>query len=330
MTEAIVVQLLTLDTRDANDRFPKILTTVPGDFVKFAETNMQNRLLRLFSEDVRDINNRIGDIRAKIAHFQSNELSQMLTKMVASIPKPERVVNAYVHLSALKDYKGDMPKVTMQSSLMMVRQQTMFIFIILSLLTPLLQLPSLLMDIGGNNSNTNTNVDPDVQKAIENQHIQQVNNYHYFQETFTILVGLTTLGFSIYYIMDLKKKLPLMREELIQKELDRVKNMTKQEMQKIFADASREWLNNINNWLSENQENFYAEVDRVAIEFNRQKTVTNAGLEKDYQAAIADYNNQNQVYTGSERLLQSILNDQLNAISQLEVRINNYSNNLRN
>lgn len=315
--EALTAQLNSVETRDGNDRFPKLVTSIPKEYIDFFEKNILNVFKKIFNEDKVEVTKRLAEFKSLQAASQSHIPPAILDKIsidYGSFPNPEKITGAYINLYNSKNYSGEMPKMTIQSYLMQVRQQTFFIIMILSLINPLLQLPLVLF------SSHYNPVEGDSPDMIAEKYKNR-ESYSNFTTELTLLFGLATIGLSVYYIIDLKKKIPLMKEELMGKELERVRNNVKQEGLKIFADGSREWLNSINLWLTENLESINLEIDKTITDYNKDRNKRNANLEREHQVALNAYNAKNQIFSTSERLINALIVDQHNSILSLESRI---------
>jgi hypothetical protein len=317
---SIVSQLKSLDVKESNDRYPKMLTSIPAQYIDFAERNLRNLLEKSFREDHMEIDKKLARIKSKLDASQL-PVSPMPLNKNDSFPNAGKIIDAFVNLTYSKTYSGEIPKMTIQTYLMQVRQQTIFIFIIMSLINPLLQAPKLFFRSYFTFDPKNDTPDLQAIKVIRTQ------NYDDFLIWFSVIIGLATVGLSIYYLIELRKKIPLMKEEMMSKELEKVKTGARSEGARILSDASREWQNSINTWLNESLEGTNIEIDKTVTENNKNRAEDNAQAEKNYQVAVNDYNTRNQKYLNAEKLMAGIINEHYNLISSLETKVNFYLTN---
>jgi len=317
VNESIVSQLKSLDIKDSNDRYPKMLTSIPAQYIDFSERNLRNLLEKSFREDQAEIDKKLVAIKSKLNASQLPVSSELLSNSDL-FPNAGKIIDAFVNLNYSKTYSGEIPKMTIQTYLMQVRQQTIFIFIIMSLINPLLQAPKLFFRSYFTFDPKNDPVDFQALKT------NRMQNYDDFLIWFSVLIGLATVGLSIYYLIELRKKIPLMKEEMMSKELEKVKTGARPEGARILSDASREWQNSINTWLNESLDGINIEIDKTVTENNRNRAEDNAKAEKTYQAAVNDYNTRNQKYLNAEKLMAGIINEHYNLISSLETKVNFY------
>lgn len=66
----------------------------------------------------------------------------------------------------------------------------------------------------------------------------------------------------VYGIYDLRRRIPLKREEEFQRELLKAKETLLQESKKMFSDSSRDWTGNISNWIKDTAQNINNQIDR--------------------------------------------------------------------
>jgi hypothetical protein len=298
--ERMTARLLTIDTKDSLDtRFPRIITSIDADYIATFENSVASYLKKEFSQDQEQIQD---GIRALLNSSFPGENGQdeLLSKYISPtqpFPEKEKLIASYSKLG--KDYQGEMPKSNFQTYLMQIRQQTFFIFIIVALLSPLFSLPVLFFK------------NPDYQK-MEN-----------IRSTINLVVGLISIGFTVYLVFDIRKKTPLIKQEQFTKELERMRREVRVDGNRLFTDAIRDWLMQINTWFMEFSENLNVQMESLMnLSANHKRTEIDA-LENRSASLLQDINDKNKAQGDIERSILSLITEYNSNIGNYENRVSN-------
>jgi hypothetical protein len=89
-------------------------------------------------------------------------------------------------------------------------------------------------------------------------------------------VKASTAGISlimiIYGIYDLRRRIPKKRVEEFERELGKAKDILQQESKRMFNDSSRDWINNISNWIRDTTQNINLQIERNMRDQQGQKS----------------------------------------------------------
>jgi len=284
--EIMIEKLQVLDTRNSLDnRFPKVHTSVPNTFIESVVRTIKVMLLEEFNKDKSLINEKLA------------LMEEFITAggvIITELPDPMKITESYVDFE--KKYEGEMPKNNFQSYLMQIRQQTFFIFIILALLNPVIRLPMLLIN--------------DTALGIK------ITNW------ISYATGLVSLAFAIYFTIDLKKKIPLIKAEQLNRELEKVRRELRQDCNRIFIDISREWLNQLNSRLTENVERMMQQIDNAVARSGLERKKLLDELERDYNTIAQEVAEKSRLNTDSERLLVALIGEYSNNIIAFDNKVN--------
>ncbi|HET6253341.1 MAG TPA: hypothetical protein VFE32_04680 [Puia sp.] len=306
LVDQCVAQLDRLDEKDSNDRIPKKLTAIPPDFIQYMQSQIAGELRKEFTADLAEMAAKTRELKRQMLNALKIDpaiirSSDPMSTAPASAPDIDPIIQSYVDMNRL--YQGEIPKVTFQTYLMQVRQQTFFVFMLLTLVSPLLTAPSIIW------------------KDYFDNHDDTKRSFQGYITDFTCLMGLFSLGLAIYYFVDLKKKIPLMKEEIYTKELTKARNTLTSEGKRIFNEATRDWLNGLSNWLNEINEGLSARLDDMVTEYNKARRTRFEQAEKEYQSALQEYNQCKQRNDNTERILSGLVMDYQNTTTQIENKI---------
>jgi hypothetical protein len=306
LVDQCVDQLDRLEEKDSNDRFPKKLTAIPDDFIHYMESRIGKELEKEFSADLADMSAKIREIRQHaLTLLQTDPLqtggSGNMPAGLTSTPDIDATIQSYVNMT--RPYQGEIPKVTFQTYLMQVRQQTFFVFMLLTLVSPIMTAPFIIW------------------KDYFDQHHDTKDTLQGYITDFTTLMGLLSLGLAIYYFADLKKKIPLMKAEAFQKEFAKAKNILLAEGKRILNDATRDWLNSLSNWLNEINDLTGTQLDDIVAGHNKARKTRYDQAEKEYQCALQEYNQRRLRNENTEKLLSGLVLEYQSTTAQIENKV---------
>jgi hypothetical protein len=306
LVDQCVEQLDRLDEKDSNDRIPKKLTAIPPDFIQYMESRIASDLRKEFSADLMEMTAKIRELRKQTLNLLQIDPSGLkssdpISPALANAPDIDPIIKSYVDMNRL--YQGEIPKVTFQTYLMQVRQQTFFVFMLLTLISPILTAPTIIW------------------KDYFDNHEDTKHTFNTYVVDFTTLMGLISLGLAIYYFVDLRKKIPLMKEEIYNKELTKARNTLTSEGKRIFNEATRDWLNSLSNWLNEINDGMSGRLDEIVTEYNKARKTRFEQAEKEYQSALQEYNQCKLRNDNTEKILSNLVMEYQSTTTQIENKI---------
>lgn len=284
--EALTSKLATLETFDSLDnRFPKMITKVPPEYLKVYKSFIRGLLEKEFKRDKKELLDTIANLEN-----QNQDVFIKLQNLTGFLDY-NKVLNSFTELK--KDYSGEIPKNTLQTYMMQIRQQTFFIYILLGLLNPLFAIPTWF----GYKGNMLTSI--------------------------PILVGgLISLALTVYFVIDLKRKTPVIKNEQMNKELDKFKKELFADGIRIIDACIREWQAAINNFLAESADLLNTMFDKESSRLTEDKKLKTDELEKNLVALQKGINQKSNSFIEGEKILLPLITEYSNNISLYENKVN--------
>lgn len=252
-----VGELTDLERTKMAEKTEKLAASVSQDFLKKFEQNVKRTAENDFANDYNImLSSAENELAAANDMLRKKGISQKdnnaLQLDLSRFPDAEKTLKSYISYTRL--YAGELVKKGASEYFVALREYSGQIMIVTGLLAPLYM-------IAGLSSN----------EATQNTWYSFLSNLPWLKNMSTfvrITTGFLALAMIIYGFFDLRKRIPKKRAEEFDRELRKAKDTLSAEGRRMFADASKDWQSNLNQWLRETGGQLTSQLDKNTREHN--------------------------------------------------------------
>ena len=263
---AMTEELKDFEKRNLAEKSERVAIIIKNDFLKEFSDAIISNLKKELSKDETYIKSSIEELVNRVNHQLKLKGLSTINFEEADVPFPDQnlVVRSFCYFS--KQFNGELMKRGATEYFVALRDYIGVIMVTTGLLAPL-------------------NIIANLQGTIEKNGSQ----WRLFLKGLYTDIKLATafIAFSliVYGIFDLRKRIPRKREEEYNRELNKAKDILQNEAKRMYNESSREWINNIANWIKEVNQNINQQLEKSIKEFQNTK-IAQGNAEKQQQQRI--------------------------------------------
>lgn len=237
-------KLTDFERRALAEKSEKYETTIAPEFIDGFVNAISGTIQKELGKDEAFIKSSFEELISQInIQLKSKGIQPLKADTIyPPFPEKERTIQSFCYMN--KTYTGEVIKKGAMEYFVALRDYTGLIMVVGGLLAPLSIVAS----------------------ASESGIFKGIANW----------VKASTAGISllmiVYGIYDLRRRIPKKRVEEFERELGKAKDLLQQESKRMFNDSSRDWINNISNWIRDTTQNINQQIDRNMRDLQSQRS----------------------------------------------------------